>query len=88
MIGMSRVANQRQPVQPRHHQILQDDRRLDQLGLMDGLMRIGAKMEIDVVLIGQPTPHGFADHGLIVDQQHHRGVLVGRLHVIQLQVMH
>ena len=71
------LAHQGQTVQARHDQVLENDRRLDAHGLKHRLVRVGTEVEVDVVLIGQTTPHRFADHCLIVDQQHHRRVLVG-----------
>ncbi len=37
-------------------------------------MRIGAEVEIDVFFMGQAASDRFADHGLVVDQQHHGGI--------------
>ena len=70
-------AHQAQAIEAGHHQILQDHRRLDPHRLGDGLLRVGAEVEVDVFLIRQPTAHRFADHRLIIHQQHHGGVLVG-----------
>ena len=70
-------AHQGQAVQARHDQVLKDDRGLDAHGLGHRLVRVGAEVEVDVVFIGQATPHRFADHGLVIDQQHHRRVFVG-----------
>ena len=71
------LAHQGQAVQARHDQVLKNDRGLDAHGLGHRLVRVGTKVEVDIVLIGQATPHRFADHGLIVNQQHHRRVLIG-----------
>ncbi|MND72964.1 hypothetical protein D3C80_645260 [compost metagenome] len=71
------LTHQGQPVQARHDQVLQDHRGLDAHGLGHRLVRVGAEVEVDVLFIGQATPHRLADHGLVVDQQHHRRVLVG-----------
>ena len=71
------LAHQGQAVQARHHQVLEDHRGLDADRLGNGLVWIGAEAEVDVFLIRQPTPNRLADHGLVIDQQHHGGVFVG-----------
>ncbi|MCY1446269.1 hypothetical protein D9M71_628230 [compost metagenome] len=76
-------AHQAQAVKAGHDQILQDHRRLDAHRVGDGLVRVGAEVEIDVLFVRQAAAHGFADHGLIVHQQHHGGVFVG-LEVVEL----
>ena len=63
-------------VEAGHDQILQDHRRLDLLRQAQGLLRVGAEVEVDVALCAQRPSHGLADHGLIVDQQHHHLLLV------------
>ncbi|MNG24414.1 hypothetical protein D3C84_1091360 [compost metagenome] len=70
-------AHQAQAVETGHDQVLQDHRRLDPDRLRNRLMRVGAEVEVDVFFIRQPAAHRFADHGLIVHQQHHGGVFVG-----------
>ena len=71
------LTHQGQAIQARHDQVLKDDRGLDAHGLGHRLVGVGTEVEVDVVLVGQPSPHGLADHGLIVDQQYHRRVFVG-----------
>ncbi|MNV72502.1 hypothetical protein D3C71_1655980 [compost metagenome] len=71
------LAHQRQAIQARHDQVLQDHGRLDPDGLGNGLVRIGTEMEVDVVFARQSTTHGLTDHGLVVDQQHHGGIFIG-----------
>ncbi|CAI8754609.1 hypothetical protein EMIT0196P_140128 [Pseudomonas chlororaphis] len=71
------LAHQRQPVQARHYQVLQDHRRLDADRLGNGLVRVGTKVEVDVFFIRQPTPHSLTDHCLVIDQQHHRSIFIG-----------
>ena len=58
-----------------HDQVLQDHRRLDLLSHAQRLMWVGAEVEVDVALFAQRPPHGFTDHGLVVDQQHHHRVV-------------
>ena len=78
MIGMSLVAgvgaippHQGEAVHARHDQILEDDRRLEALDDPDRLCGIAAIVKIDVGLVGEHAPDGLADHGLIVNEQHH-----------------
>ncbi len=81
-------ANQRQAVQARHDQVLQNHRRLDLHSLGNRLVRVGAKMEVDRLMAGQTAPYRFANHGLIIDQQHHCAVFIRGFDVVRLQVIH
>jgi hypothetical protein len=49
----------------------------------NGLVRVGAEVEVDIVFVRQPTSNCLADHGLIVHQQHHGGIFVS-LEVVEL----
>ncbi|RMO66894.1 hypothetical protein ALQ39_05784 [Pseudomonas amygdali pv. eriobotryae] len=82
------LANQRQTVEARHDQILKNHGRFDLHGLGNCLMRVGAKVEVDRFVASQPTPDSLANHGLIINQKHHGGVLIRGLDLIRLQVMH
>ena len=70
------LANQSQAIDARHHQILENDRRLNLIGDGNGFAGVSAIMEIDIALVGQSAPDGFADHGLIVHQQNHDVVIL------------
>ncbi|MNU69886.1 hypothetical protein D3C71_592840 [compost metagenome] len=76
-------AHQAQAIETGHDQILQDHRWLDAHRMGNGLVRVGAEMEVDVFFVRQPAPHRLADHRLIVDQQHHGGIFVS-LEVVEL----
>ena len=69
------LIHERQPVNPRHHQILKNHRRPDLRGDIQRLTRIRAIMEINVRLARQRAPDRLAHHRLIVHQQHHRVIL-------------
>ena len=71
-------SHQGQAIHPGHHQVLEDHRGPDLDSLGDGLVRVGTEVEIDVLLFGQAAPHRLAYQRLIVDQQHHRGILIER----------
>ncbi|MNM19625.1 hypothetical protein D3C81_299400 [compost metagenome] len=60
-------AHQGQAIEPRHDQVLQDHRRLDSHGLFHSLMRVGAKVEINILFMRQTPSHCLTDHCLIVD---------------------
>ncbi len=72
------LVDQRQAVHAGHDQVLQDHRGLDLVGDREGLAGIGAVMKINVRLIGQRPADGFADHGLVIHEQHHH-VVLGRM---------
>ncbi len=61
--------HQGQPVDLGHDQVLEDDRGLDPVCLVEGLGGVAAVVEDDVRLAGEHPAHGLADHRLIVDQQ-------------------
>ncbi|MCY1454057.1 hypothetical protein D9M71_710930 [compost metagenome] len=69
-------AHQGQAVQARHDQVLEDYRGLDLHRLGHRLVRVGTKVEVDVLFVSQATPHRFADHCLIVDQEDHRRIFI------------
>src|SRR5262249_34690904 len=50
------------------------------------LDRIGAIVEFDIGLVDERAPDRFADHDLIVDQQHHDRLLVLVVHGTELGV--
>ena len=72
------LIHERQPIDPRHHQILKDHRRPDLRGHIQSLPRIRTIMEINIRLARQRAPYRFAHHRLIVYKQHH-GVILRRL---------
>ncbi|MNI21495.1 hypothetical protein D3C73_750220 [compost metagenome] len=78
------LAHQAQAIQTGHDQVLEDDSRFDADRLGNRLVGVGTKVEVDVVLARQPPAYGFADHGLIIHQQDHRGFFVARLEVVEL----
>ncbi|MNV72265.1 hypothetical protein D3C71_1653420 [compost metagenome] len=63
--------HQAQAVHARQDQILQDDRGPGLDRHAQGLVGIRAVVEVDVALRDQRAPDGFADHDLIVNEQHH-----------------
>lgn len=69
-------AHQAQAVEAWHHQVLQNNCRFDANRMGDGLMRVGAEVEIDILFIRQPAPNRLADHCLVVDKQDHGGILI------------
>ena len=64
-------ANEAQPVDTRHHQVLQDHRRPNTLGNRDSLLWIGAIVERNVGFVRERASDSLADHRLIVHQQDH-----------------
>ena len=67
--------HQRQAVDLRHDQVLQDHGRLGPVGHFQGLGGILAEVEGNVRLVLEHLPHGGPDNRLIVDQQDRNGKL-------------
>ena len=83
------MLDQREAVHAGHYQVLENHRGLDLVGNGQGFTGVGAVVKIDVGLIGQRPADGFANHGLVVHQQHHHVVLAGmhRALLVQVQVV-
>ncbi|MCY1428467.1 hypothetical protein D9M71_443500 [compost metagenome] len=83
------LGQQAEAVDAGHHQVLEDDRRLDLQGHGDGLQWIGAEMEVDARHRDQRAAHRLTDHGLVIDQQdHRRGFARGHVRVASIGVLH
>src|SRR5258708_4264557 len=67
-------ADQCQPINPRHDEVLQNDGRRDLLCKLDCTSRIRAEMEVDIGCIGQCPAHGLGNDQLIIHEQHHGAV--------------
>ena len=85
IIGVSRVAgcsaeglHQGQAVDVGHDEVLEDHRRADLAGDLDGAGGVLAVVERDVGLAREHPPDRLADHGLVVDQQD-RDLVLGQL---------
>ena len=63
------VTDHFQPVDAGHDEVLQDHRGPKCRGRADGLGPFAAELESHVGLVGKQPPHGFADHGLVIDEQ-------------------
>ncbi|CAI8693677.1 hypothetical protein EMIT0111MI5_11052 [Burkholderia sp. IT-111MI5] len=62
-------ANEIEAVDVRHHEILQDDRRLHVARDRHRPVRVGAHVQVDVVFAAQRAADHFADERLIVDEK-------------------
>ena len=61
--------HEREAVDVGHHEVLEDQRRLNPFRLGDGLCGIFAIVEDDVLLTRDHPAHGFTDDRLIIDEQ-------------------
>ncbi|MDT4841582.1 hypothetical protein FQZ97_754420 [compost metagenome] len=69
------LADQRQTIGAGHHQVLEDHRGADLDRQGNRVLRVGTVVEIDIRIVRQRSPDCFADHRLVVDQQHqHIGI--------------
>ena len=63
------LADEGQPVNARHDQVLKDDGGLDLVRQTHRLRGVDAVVEVDVRLVGETAPDGLGHHDLIVHQQ-------------------
>jgi hypothetical protein len=71
MMGTSRnrSSHEFEAVDLRHHEILEDHRRADLGGDLEGGWGVLAEVEGHSLLAGEHAPHGLADDRLVVDEQ-------------------
>jgi hypothetical protein len=69
------LAHEREPADAGHHEVLEDDRRLDPFCRLQRLLGFAAEVEADARRARERAAHSLTDDHLIVHEQYTRGVL-------------